>query len=153
MKNAFLVIGLGAVAVLCVFLFLYDYMPSGLNITKANSYETDPKTAEVLSDSQAIQTTLSEQNSESSDSASSVGQSNVLFTMHDVTKADIAAASRAGILDQGRPDPFAEIVPEEENPDGTGGETGDPSSGNTTVDPSGNTGSSDGTFYNTAKQK
>ena len=69
MKNGILICALIAVAVMCVGLFLYEYVPNGLTVSKANTYEVTAETTEVLNDAGKAQELLSKQNSETSSTA------------------------------------------------------------------------------------
>lgn len=147
-KNIILICALSAVAVMCVGLFLYDYIPSGLTVSKASQYETSTSTTEVLSGAQEAQSLLTSQNQDSSSTSGSTSdlKTNIVLKEYDVSKTDLARYQQEGDYEKGRPDPFAEV----EKPD-TGNETSntvqEPGNGNTTTAPS------DGTFYNTAHKK
>lgn len=153
-KNVLLILGMCAIAIMCVGLLLYDYIPNGLTVSKANQYETSAKTTEVLSDAQDAQSLLSSQTSSSNTTTPTV-KTNVVLKEYDVSKTDLALYKAEGSLEQGRPDPFAEVTAED-----TANTTADGT--NTTSQP-GTTGggnsstssrpSSDGTYYNTARTK
>ena len=111
MKNVILICALSAVAIMSIGLFLYDYIPSGLTVTKASQYETSSSTTEILSDSkdaQALLTTQSTSTDSESGSTSSV-QTNIVLREYTISKSDLAMYQSSGDLQQGRADPFAEV--------------------------------------------
>ena len=142
-RNIILVCAMGAVAIMCVGLFLYDYIPSGLTISKANEYETAPATTETLSDVKAAQELLSSQtlSTTSTSGTTSVVKTNIVLKEYDVSKTDLAIYKQQGDYVQGRSDPFAEVTEEEIKNGNTATGTGT----TTTV--------SDGTFYNSTRVK
>ena len=158
MKNIILICALIAVSIMCVGLFLYDYVPSGLLVAKANTYETSGETTKILDDAldaQEMLTSQSQGSSSTSDSTESV-KTNIILKEYNISKTDLAMYKQSGDLQQGRDNPFAEIPAEEEV--GTGDNNS--SSGGTTSSPtnSGSTASSqnvvsDVTFYNSSKVK
>ena len=153
-RDIFLVCAMGAVAIMCVGLALYEYVPSGLTIARASQYEKTEETAEILSDAKEVQDLLAAQAIGSSATAnnSPIVRTNIILKEYDVSKADLARYRAVGSYVQGRSDPFAE-VPAEPTVNGGGATgvnvTGNQSGGNTTT----NTTASDGTFYNTARTK
>jgi len=154
-RDVFLVCAMGAVAIMCVGLALYEYVPSGLTIARASQYEETEETAEILSDAKEVQDLLAAQAIGSSATAnnSPIVKTNIILKEYDVSKADLARYRAVGSYVQGRSDPFGEVSvgPAGTNGGGATGTnvTGNQSGGNTTT----NTTSSDGTFYNTAKTK
>lgn len=143
-RNIILICAMGAVAIMCVGLFLYDYIPSGLTVSKANEYETASTTTEVLSDVKTAQELLTAQTSSTSSTSGTtpVVKTNIVLKEYDVSKADLALYQASGDYVKGRSDPFAEVTVD--NTTGTG-----TTSGGTVT----NTVVSDGTFYNSTKVK
>ena len=120
MKNVILICALSAVAIMSIGLFLYDYIPSGLTVTKASQYETSSSTTEVLSDSKEAESLLTSQSTSTdseSGSTSSV-QTNIVLREYTISKSDLAMYQSSGDLQQGRADPFAEVQAQPENGDG-----------------------------------
>lgn len=149
-KNVILVLALSAVAIMCIGLFLYDYIPSGLTVSKANQYETASTTTEALSSAQEAQKLLTDQSQSTTSTSGSTTpvKTNIVLKEYDVSKSDLEMYHRSGSYVSGRPDPFAEVKVEDTNTTGTTSSgTGNSTSNGTTTKPS------DGTFYNTAHQK
>ena len=121
-KNIILICALAAVAIMCVGLALFDYVPSGLTVSKANQYETEASTTEVLSDSQEAQELLSQQSTSSG--TTSTTQKQVILQEYSVSKTDIAIAQSTGQYQPGRADPFAEVTTTPAEGAGEGGSTG-----------------------------
>lgn len=69
MKNGILICALVAVAIMTVGLFLYEYVPNGLTVSKANTYEVTSETTEVLNDAGKAEELLSKQDSQTSSTA------------------------------------------------------------------------------------
>ena len=86
MKNVMLICALVAVAVMTVGLFLYEYVPSGLTVSKANTYEVTAETTEVLNDASTAQELLSEQSSSTSSQSGSSGnvQTNIVLKEYNI---------------------------------------------------------------------
>ena len=150
-RNIILVGAMGAVAVMCVGLALYEYVPSSLTIAKASQYERTADTVKNVGDSKEVQELLETQNyGGNSSSNTPVVKTNIVLKEYDVSKADLARYRAVGAYVQGRADPFAEVT---ENDTVSGGGA----TGTNTSTTSGNTGSngssSDGTFYNSSKKK
>lgn len=156
MKNIFgniiLVGAMGAAAVMCVGLALYEYAPSNVTIARASQYDTSKETANMLSDSKEVQDLLATQSfSGNSSSNTPVVKTNIILKEYEVSKADLARYRAVGAYVQGRADPFAEVT---ENDTVNGGGA----TGTNISNPSGNGGSSngsssDGTFYNSSRKK
>ena len=144
-KGVVLVCAMCAVAIMCVGLLVYDYIPSGLTVAKANEYEASPETTEALSGATEAQKLLTEQSTSSSGGNKPAVKTNIVLKEYDVSKADIASAKRTGVIDPGKPDPFAEVSSSSTGnagtPTGTGSTSGSSTSG------------SDGTYYNSSKVK
>lgn len=144
-RNIILICAMGAVAIMCIGLLLYDYIPSGLTVSKASEYETASSTTEILSEAAEAQRLLAEQSTSTSSTSASVPsvKTNIVLKEYDVSKADLTRAKVNGVIETGRADPFAEVTAT--------------SSGNsdTTVTTPGTTTTttSDGTFYNSTKVK
>lgn len=146
-RNIILIIALSAVAIMSIGIFLYDYIPSGLTVTEASHYETTGATTEVLSEAKEAQeklTATSQSTTMSEGTTTSTMQTNIVLKEYTITKGDIAMAKSIGEVEQGRPDPFAEVQAETTP---SGGSSGESSAETTPSEPS------DGTFYNSSKQK
>lgn len=111
--NLILILGLCALAIMTVGLTLYDYIPSGLTVSKANQYEVEAKTTEALSGAKDAQELLSSQSHSvfSQSGSSSSVQSNIVYKEYSISKSDLALFKSSGLLEQGRANPFAEISP------------------------------------------
>ena len=142
MKNVILICAMSAVAIMCIGLLLYDYIPSGLTVTEANQYETSTATSEILSDAKEAQDLLAEQRSSTSSTSAVVPtvKTNIVLKEYDISKTDLAIYDANGDYDHGRPNPFAEVTVES-------------SSDSTETPTSTTTTQSDGTFYNSTKVK
>ena len=134
-------------------LFLYDLIPTGITVSKAQTYEQEEETTKVLSDSKEAQTLRNEKTTSknSTSGSSTTVKTNIVLKEYDVSKTDLARYTQSGSYQKGRPDPFAEVKTET----ATTGE-GD----NSTTSTAGTSGStekssqvSDGTFYNSTKVK
>lgn len=159
-KNIGLVGAIGAVLIMCVGLFLFEYAPTNINVVSANKYETDKETTEVLSDSKNAQELLSTQDlsyKSGSDENQTI-KTNIVLKEYDISKTDLAIYRQSGSYKNGRADPFAEVTAV---PASTGNST---SSGNQEVSGSSSSSSSsnnsnnngiqsDGTFYNSTRTK
>lgn len=149
-RNVILICALSSVAIMCVGLFLYDYIPNGLTVSKPNQYETASTTTEVLSDAKQAQELLTAQSQTTTSESGSTTtvQTNIVLKEYTISKSDLAMAKQAGKVEQGRADPFAEVTASESS-------QGNNSSGNENgeVKPSEPSIPSDGTFYNSSKKK
>lgn len=152
-KNIILVVALSAVILMIMGVALYDYIPSGVTVAKANTYETDVATTKILSDI----ADLNENNFLKDDTMNSANTGNVILQTYSITKADLALYRATGDLKQGKANP---LKVQEESTEGntssgqtsTGGQTGNTTSGSNTS--SGNhTNSSDGTLFNSTSSK
>jgi len=141
-RNVILICAMCAVAIMCIGLLVYDYIPTSLTVSKANEYETTQATTEVLSDATEAQKLLTEQTTSKNSTSGStpVVKTNIVLKEYDVSKADIQRAKINGDLEQGRADPFAEVTATSSG--STSGATGE---NTTTV--------SDGTYYNSTRVK
>lgn len=148
-RNALLILALGTVIIMCVGIFLYDYIPSGLTVSKANQYETTAATTAILSDAQEAQALLTAQTQSTSSTTISTPtvKTNIVLTEYDVSRSDLAMYNRSGSYEPGRPDPFAEVTA---TPTSTSTSN---ASNSTVVNTTTNTTPSDGTYYNTARTK
>lgn len=145
-KNIILICAMAAVAIMCVGLFLYDYIPSGLTVSKASQYETEATTTEILSDAQEAQSLLTAQSQSTSSTSASTPtvKTNIVLKEYDVSKTDLAMYKQSGSYKSGRADPFAEVTTE------TTSESSSETTAGSTTTP---TTSSDGTYYNSSKTK
>ena len=152
-KNIILMLALGAVIIMMLGIFLYDYMPTGITVSEANQYQTEPKTTQVLSDVSDI----NERTNSNSDSSSA--QPTVILQTYNVGKSDLAIYRASGAYVPGRSNPFAEINTGTSTQTGTTSSSSSSSSASTSSTSSGNTTTttttttttnvvSDGTFYN-----
>lgn len=141
-RNVVLVCAMCAVAVMCIGLLFYDYIPSGLAIAKVNEYERDSETVEIIDGAKNAREESNKQTSNSGSSSTPTVKTNIVLKEYDVSKADIQRAKINGTIETGKADPFAEpIVPSSGNTSGATGET------TTIVQPS------DGTYYNSSRVK
>ena len=150
-RDVILICALASVAIMCVGLFLYDYIPTSLTVSKPNQYETASTTTEVLSDAKKAQELLTAQSKTTTSELGSTStvQTNIVLKEYTISKSDLAIAKQEGKVEQGRPDPFAEVTADEGNGNGNEGNSGS----NNQQNPSEPTIPSDGTFYNSSKQK
>lgn len=144
-KNVILICALSAVAIMCVGLFLYEYIPGGLEVSKANTYETLTETTKALSDASEAQKLLTEQRqtTTSTSGTNSPVKTNIVLKEYEVSKTDLAIYQQSGDYVRGKANPFAEVKQQEEKPN----EDSTSSNENTVEQPS------DGTFYNSTKKK
>lgn len=147
-KNIILVCAMSSVAIMGVGIFLYDYIPSGLTVSKANQYETSSSTTEVLSEAQEAQGLLTSQSTstKSSSGSSPVVKTNIVLKEYDVSQSDLSLYQASGSYVKGKADPFAEVQTQTQTSTNTSGEN----QAGTTTTPNA---SSDGTFYNSSKVK
>ena len=146
-RNLILILALSAVAIMSIGIFLYDYIPSGLTVTEASHYETSGATTEVLSEAKEAQEMLSatsQSTSTSPGTTSNSMQTNIVLKEYTITKGDIAMAKSIGEVEQGRPDPFAEVQAEDSSSGGSDSASSQVTTPNVP---------SDGSFYNSSKQK
>ena len=155
-KNVILICGISAVAIMCVGVVLYDYIPSGVTVSKANQYETLATTTEILSDAQEAQSLLQDQQQSTTTKAatSPIVKTNIVLKEYDVSKTDLAMYKASGSYQSGRADPFAEVTTQKEETS-TSGETTQTNSSSTTTNQSttSSESSSDGTYYNSSRKK
>lgn len=143
-KNIILLLALSATAIMCVGLFVYEFVPSGLAVPKASEYTTETATTEVLSDAKEANELLTSQNMSTSSTGGSkpVVKTNIVLKEYDVSKTDLALYKASNSYVPGRSDPFAEVSAQESESSGDGSSTA-----TTTTTPS------DGTFYNSTRVK
>jgi hypothetical protein len=160
-RNIVLIVAISAVIIMMIGIFLYDYIPTGVKVSKASSYETSEKTTKILSDASDASSLLNQ-----SDDTDSPVQTNIILQTYNVSKTDLAIYKSMGSYQSGRPDPFADIDKPAASTGSTSG-TGTGSSSGTTTTPgtttttntstgsnsTSQTGSSDGTFYNSTYTK
>lgn len=146
-KNVILVCAMGSIAIMSVGIYLYDYIPSGLTVSKASQYETAASTTETLSAAQEAQSLLTTQTSSTSSTSASkpTVKTNIVLKEYNVSKTDLAIYQQSGSYVQGRADPFAEVTADNSNDGSQAGSTTTTTTNNTTV--------SDGTYYNSSKVK
>ena len=149
-KNIILICAMSAVAIMCVGLFLYDLMPSGITVSNANKYQTASSTTEVLSDAKEAQSLSVDQSFGKNSSSSQPVKTNIVLKEYEVTKTDLAISKQSGSYVSGRADPFAELA-NTATGNAVGNSTGNPST-NTTVTNTTTT-PGDGTFYNSTRVK
>ena len=162
-RNVILVLAMVAVAIMCVGIFLYDYIPTGLTVSNANKYETEATTTELLSDVKEAQSLLNNQGNGSGSTSTmpSSVKTNIVLKEYDISKTDLAIYSQRGDYKSGKADPFAEVSSSNSNSSNTStvgdsGTNGTASvSESTTISAQNTTASpqSDGTFYNSSRQK
>ena len=144
-KNAILIVALGALIIMIIGIFLYDYMPNSTTVAKANTYEATSDTTKVLSD---ITTESQELFSKSTndDSSSSATPSIVLKT-YNVSSSDLKQYASKQEYEKGKSDPFGDWKVSD-----AGTQDGNTSVG-TTPAPTSNEVVGDGTMYNSTHTK
>ncbi len=100
MKNLILICSLSAVTIMCVGLFLFDYIPTSLTVSKANHYETSSDTLTVLSGAEEAKELLTQQNQQTSSQSGSTStvQTNIIYDIYEITKSDLNSYKQSGIL-------------------------------------------------------
>lgn len=149
-RNVILVIAISIIALMIVGIFLYDYIPTGMQVSQAKVYQADSNTIKALSDASDAQDLVLP--SSDSSGQSQIARTEIVLQTYDLTKADLQTYMAAGVYDRGRSNPFAvvETTSTTNTQAGTAGTSTATSSGSGS---SGSTNSSDGTFYNSTKTK
>ena len=152
-KNIILVVALSAVILMIMGVALYDYIPTGVTVAKANTYETDVSTTKILSDI----SDLNENNFLKDDTMNSANTGNVILQTYSITKADLALYRATGDLKTGKANPLK--IQEESSGaassiggNSVGGQSGNTTSGSSNSS-SNETNTSDGTLFNSSSSK
>jgi len=170
-RNVFLVGAMCAVIIMCVGIFLYDYIPTGIEIPVANHYEQSTEIPKILEEAQSIDP-VDIYGDDGSDSYSQVSKKNIITQTYEVSKTDLAVYKQRGDYVTGRANPFAEVqnestvqesettqeqgagsTPSSPTTSGNTNSTGSSGSGSSSSSGSSRTEKSDGTFYNSTKTK
>lgn len=160
-RNLFLVIALSAVIIMIIGIYLYDYIPTGATVAKANTYEVKESTTKILSEITENSQSLVNSNTTTSEDTSTP---NVILQTYSVTKNDLAIYQSSGDYEKGKSNPFADAASSpsssttgnnssnsNNNSNNTTSEPGTTSNTNSSTDLKPNT--SDGTLFNSTTSK
>jgi hypothetical protein len=149
-KNIILLLAIGAIALMIVGIFVYNYIPTDITIAKASTYEVSSETTKILSDAADSSNVLGQITGSSSSSSGSTSTTIVLQT-YEITKSDLKIYKNTGAYQSGKSDPFADVQ-QSSSEDETSTTTS--SSGVTGSQSGSTTGNvSDGTLFNSTSQK
>ena len=85
-RNVILVIAISIIALMIVGIFLYDYIPTGMQVSQAKVYQADSNTITALSDASDAQDLVLP--SSNSSSPSQIARTEIVLQTYDLTKAD-----------------------------------------------------------------